>query len=161
MKIKKEDEYDNSNYIQVGYGSFGHNAHASNFKIPDNKTEKLYYDTIDQLKNLMTKMYPNWETINIEIKEKKSNELRLQEKKEQLLEESLKVWNELEYELEEWNNWSLIETYLEEWASKNFNPQILYDMIKLTVPEYRKTDNMFDDIYTRITELYIIDLMEV
>ena len=56
----------------IAYGSIGHNARATNFIFPDKETG-VYFDlAVQELKKLISKMYPNWVTINIEIKEEES-----------------------------------------------------------------------------------------
>ncbi len=65
-----EIKYKESDYIKVGYASIGHHSRVSNWTM--NKEQSIYMDlALQDLKDVMSKIYPNWETINIEIKEKK------------------------------------------------------------------------------------------
>lgn len=64
-----KSEYNPDDYRTIAFASIGHNSRASNLKM--NKEQTMEMDFImAALKRLLDEMYPTWETLNLELKEK-------------------------------------------------------------------------------------------
>lgn len=65
-----EIEYKESDYRMIGYASIGRHSRASNFVMTEEQRMD-FEDAQQALIKALDKFLPSWETINIEIKEKK------------------------------------------------------------------------------------------